>query len=200
MQITHNQLSLLWNIDVMCQYCIRSIFFFDVASSSGKNVWAFTQNCYGEIAVILWCKVFGGKREPTHYRKLFANGSLGGISEETACQRVLISTQMSEKEYEKFWKEAKAARDKFLVHNEFNRKDEVIFPELDVISRVCCEMRDILRHIADSTTPVELKDEDFHRNIWGSVSENTNSRLLDAVREESRELAMAIQGIKVESS
>ena len=194
MQITHDQLTLLWNVDVMCQRCIRSVIFFDVASDSAKNVWAFTQNCYGEIAVILWCKVFGGEREPTHYRTLFSNGPLGGVSGESARQRVLKCSQMSEEEYRKFWRTAKAARDKFLVHNEFNTKEEVVFPDLDVMSRVCCEMRDIVRQIATSTTPAKPTDEDFHRDIVGFTTSRDNARFISVVRDESRELAEAIRG------
>jgi hypothetical protein len=187
--ITHDQLNLLWNIEVACQWCIRAAHYFDVASNSKSNMWSFTQNCYGGICVIHWCQVFGAKSEPTHYSKLFGVEPLAGMSKNRTEERLRQSTGMDKIIYKQLWNETKKARDKFLVHNEFNSKETPIFPDLDVLIKVCCEMRNI---ISDIVTLVKSDDPKKQADIAHFVTHFTNEMFLAEIQKETHVLVQAM--------
>ncbi len=190
-QLTHDQLLLLWNIDVLCQRCVRLAHYFDVVSGAKKSVWKFTQNSYGELCVIYWCKVFGGKREPSHYTRLFLAGSLAGVTEACARQRLHNSAGLSAAKYDAFWKEVKTARDKYMVHNEFNTTERVVFPDLEMMAKVCHEMREVVREIITNTKAANHGDQDLHRNIEEFVSMHDTLNFSHTIQKESRDLVKA---------
>ena len=187
--LTRDQLDLLWNIEVACQWCIRAAYYFDVASNSKSNMWSFTQNCYGGICVIHWCQVFGACSEPTHYTKLFGVGSLAGMSKDQARERLRLSTGMDKITYNKFWEKTKDARDQILVHNEFNSKDSPVFPDPYVLIKVCFEMRNIINEIV---TREKADDPKKQGDIAHFVSHFTNDKFLAEIKEETQELVTAI--------
>lgn len=188
--LTHENLDLLWNIEVLCQRCIRAERFFNVVSGSKSNAWAFTQNCYGEICVILWCQVFGALSEPTHYSKLFEAGPLAGMRKQDIEVRLRQSTGKDVHEYKKLWQEVKIARDKFMVHNEFNSKDIPCFPDLDSMVKVCLEMRNIIREIVTSEKSDDPKKQG---DIVHFVSCFTNAIFLATIQDESFELIQSLK-------
>lgn len=71
------QVELIWQMDNICHRCLRAGKYFLALTSNLDNLWAFTQNCYGEITAILWCKLFGAyENNPTHYSHLFKQKEL----------------------------------------------------------------------------------------------------------------------------
>lgn len=184
-----DQLDLLWNIEIACQRCIRASHYFDIVSGTKANMWIFTQNCYGGICIIHWCQVFGVWSEPTHYSRLFKAGTVSSISKDQAADRLRKATGKDEHQYKSLWEEVKSARDKFLVHNEFSSKDRPVFPDLDILVKVCLEMRDIIREIVKSE---ESEDPKQQENIANFVSYYTNDRFLSEIKGESQRLFQAM--------
>jgi hypothetical protein len=180
--LTNEQLDLLWNIEIACQRCIRAASHFEVASNSKSDLWSFTQNCYGAMTVIHWCQIFGAYDEPTHFSSLFKNGALGGMLKEHVSNRLCAYVRMSQAEYNIFHKATTDARNKYFVHNEFKSELHLVFPDLDILKRLCLEMRNIIREIVvaeSSENPV------IHSAISESVSFLTNDRLLDEIQVEA---------------
>ncbi len=187
--ITRNQLDLLWNIEISCRRCIRASHCFDTASGTNRNLWAFTQNCYGGICVIHWCQVFGAWSEPTHYSKLFADSTITCISKDRVAARLRSSVSMTVEQYEKFWNDVKATRDKYLVHNQFDSADRPLFPDLDLMMAICTEMRDI---ICEIITAEQSEDERYRGDIEHFLSHNTNDKFLQEIRQDLPSLATAV--------
>lgn len=187
--LTSRQFDLMWNIEVACQKCIRAAHHFEIASNSVNKVWSFSQNCYGGISVIFWCQVFGAYPEPTHFKKLFEAGPLAGMSKGQAAERLWQSAGMNESQYSKLWNEAINARNKYLVHNDFNTKDRPVFPDLDVLVNVCLEMRNIIIDIAKHENSDDPKKLD---EILQSISYFTNDRFLAEIKAEQQVLRQNI--------
>ena len=187
--MNRSQLDLLWNIEIACRRCITASCYFDITSGTEQNLWAFTQNCYGEICVIHWCKVFGARSEPTHYSRLFDTPTIACISKHQVAIRLHTSVTKTEAEYTRLWRDVKKARDKFLVHNEFSLTDKPIFPDLDLLVKVCIEIRDVIREII---TAEQSDDETYRSNIKHFLDHYTNDRLLEEIKQELPILAAAV--------
>src|SRR5208283_1660157 len=69
--ITTQDLTLLYQIEVHCELCIRACVYARALSGSKRPMWVFTHNCFAEAAILHWCKVFGSRKEPTHYSHFF---------------------------------------------------------------------------------------------------------------------------------
>ncbi len=145
--VPSENLELMWNIEVACRRCIQAAYSFDVSSKSSSNILAFTQNCYGAMCVIHWCQVFGTCSERTHFSRLFKGGTISCMTKAHAAARIWQSVAMNEEEYEIFWEGVVNARDKYLVHNDFDAPKRPIFPDLSILVNACLEMRSILRDI-----------------------------------------------------
>ena len=150
--ISTGDIHFLEQIEIHCRKCMRAASYFDVASGTKSNLWAFTQNCYGEIAITYWCKVFGTSSEPMHFSKLFgsrkfATKSRVTISIENIRQRLRGASAMEERQYCVFWKNVKDCRNKVFVHNEFTNGHRPTFPDLALLSAICGEMRTIIGDI-----------------------------------------------------
>lgn len=186
--LTRQQINLLWAIDMACTRCIFAAKCFDIVSDANKNVWAFTQNCYGGICVIHWCQVFGACKEPTHYSRLFDEGSVSNMTKEEVSNRLRGVLGMNESEYLCFWETVKQARDKYLVHDDFADADRPTFPDSTMMLKTSLEMRDILRHIIDSES---IEDEE-DRGVVDFVSRMTNDRYLLQIDNDVQPLVRAV--------
>lgn len=180
--LTNEQLDLLWNIEIACQRCIRAASHFEVASNSKSELWSFTQNCYGAMTVIHWCQIFGAYDEPTHFSSLFKNGALGGMLKEHVSNRLCAYVRMSQEAYSLLHKEATDARNKYFVHNEYNNKVRIVFPDLVILKRLCLEMRDIIREIVAAESS---ENQEKHLAISESLSFLTKDRLLNEIHVEA---------------
>jgi len=187
--LTYGQLDLIWNIEVACQRCIRASQYFNVVSGTRRNLWAFTQNCYGGICVVHWCQVFGSRSEPTHYSRIFESGAVSTISKEEVSKKLHASVGMNDDQYMQFWQSVKDARDKFLVHNEFSSSDRPVFPDLAKMADVCLEMRKILLDIIESESSENPK---YQGDIRHFISSYTNDRLVSEITNDLPDLKQAL--------
>ena len=172
------QLDHLWGIEVACQLCIRAGKYFDAVSGSRINAWAFTQNCFGGVCIIHWCQVFGAYNEPTHYSKLFAQGTIATMTKNIVAERLRSSVSMTERQYRSSWKGVTDARNKYFVHYEYGVKKLPKFPDIDMLITTSLEMRSIVRDIVHNETAFDqTRLKDFVR----FVSYHTNARYLSEV-------------------
>ena len=191
--LTKDQLDLLWVVEFACQRCIRAGKYFDVASGTQQNVWAFTQNCYGGICVIHWCQVFGARSEPTHYSHLFDMGNLAQITKDIVAERLLAALGMNDDQYHAFWKGVKGARDGYLVHHEFLAPDSPKFPDTDLLVKTCLAMRTVMREIIESESAEDAK---LHGDIRHFMSHYTNERFLSEIGHETEALKQTLSNKK----
>ena len=187
--LTRDRLDLLWAIEMACQRCIRAGKCFDVVSGTQKNVWNFMQNCYGGICVIHWCQVFGARSEPTHYSHLFDNEILAQMTKNRVAERLRGALGMKDDQYCIFWKGVMDARDRYLVHNEFDDEDSPKFPDIDLLVKTCLVMRSVVREIIESESAENAK---LHRDIRNFVSLLTNQRYLSKINDENKVLVKAV--------
>ena len=192
--LSADDIHFLWQIEVHCQRCMRAAKFFDCASGTNKTLWTFTQNCYGEIAITYWCKVFGAKSEPTHFSKLFegrtfATGTGGAISINNVRQRLQSAVGMSEGQYHQFWNEVKDARDKVFVHNEFTAQPRPTFPDIEKLAVVTAEMRTIIGEIVAGE---QCQDSDYLTHFRYFMEDRPNRVFLRQITTDGNLLAAAI--------
>jgi len=180
MIITAQDLKLLYQIEVHCEKCIRACVYADVASGSSVNMWAFTQNCFAEAAILHWCKVFGSRKEPTHYTLFFKGKCIpmpdgSRLTVDEVRVRLCSAAKMTADEYLKFWKNLKKGRDKYFVHNEFSMPKRGNFPDLEVLKRVALEMRNLIH---DVVSHEESEDGEKHKHFRELVEWHRNSKYL----------------------
>ena len=196
--LTRKKLELVWHINVSCLKCIRTAKYFKVVSGVGsnrwkftqRNLWNFTQNCYGGICVIHWCQVFGNRSERTHYSHLFDDGTISVITKEQITERLRNKLGMNEQQYNSLWEEVKKARDKYFVHYDFDTSDRPVFPKLDHLVDICLEMREITFEIINSE---KSEDPEFQMKIKNDFSRFKNKRLLSVIEKESHRLENAVK-------
>ena len=100
--LTRQNLELLWSIDSACQQSIRSAQYCQTVSRGQLNTWLFMQNYFGTVAIVFWCQVFGSKKEPTHYSRLFKNAAPLWPSESDVTRRLHTSAGLNEPQYDVF--------------------------------------------------------------------------------------------------
>ena len=150
--ITRKDLDLLYQIEVHCEKCIRSCCYFYAVSGCSVKMWKFTQNCFGESAILHWCRVFGARKEPTHFARFFEGRVIpmkdgSRLTLDLVRQRVCKAAKMTADEYARFWKNVKNGRDKYLVHTDIDRPVHATFPNPDVLKAVALAMRDIIHDV-----------------------------------------------------
>jgi hypothetical protein len=111
------------------------------------------------------------------------------MSKDQARERLRQSTGMDKIKYNNFWKETKKARDQIFGHNEFNSKDSPVFPDPDVLIKVCFEMRNIINEIVTREKADDPKKQGDSAHF---VSHFTNVKFLAEIKEETQELVKAI--------
>lgn len=163
--LTNDQCNLIWQIDGACRKCIRAVFYFNAVTNRGREVWSFTQNCFGEIAAIQWSHIFGKYKDCTHFSQLFGDPAIGIIDPKFKIDNVRIrlhtAISVNEDQYNDLWKEIMNFRDSYAAHWDY-RKKTVVFPDLEKAMTLCIEMRDILRDLVvkavSETSGRELQD------------------------------------------
>jgi len=182
--LTAKDLTLLNQIEMHCEKCIRACVYAKAVNCSSVNMWAFTQNCFAEAAILHWCKVFGSNNEPTHYTKYFKDNCISmpdgsKLTMDLVRSRLYSAANMTEDEYNKFWKNLKKGRDQYFVHNEFSIPKRGKFPDLDVLKRVAVEMRNV---IYDVVSHEKSEDLERHRSFQAFLFVNQNNKYLQDLK------------------
>lgn len=178
--LTAKDLTLLNQIEMHCEKCIRACVYAEAVNGSSVNMWAFTQNCFAEAAILHWCKVFSSNNEPTHYTKYFKDNCISmsdgsKLTMDLVRSRLYSAANMTEVEYNKFWENLKIGRDKYFVHNEFSIQMRGKFPDMDVLKRVAIEMRNV---IYDVVSNMKSEDPERHRRFQAFLFVNQNNKYL----------------------
>ncbi len=125
MRLTEEQRELRWQIEVVCYRCLHAVEYFDGVTEMGNNkFWMFTQNCYGEIACLLWCHIFNSRsNDPIHYWNLFGEDRLSGLGSgfllPSVQQRLWSVAELDAGSYEQFRKEVVDFRNSYVSHREY---------------------------------------------------------------------------------
>ena len=82
--------------------------------SNHLNFFRVYDNCLFDVTVVAWCKVFGSRRESTHWRKVF-QGDLSNLEPK------IWAAGGGEEKYEQLSREIRAYRDKIVAH--YDEKD-----------------------------------------------------------------------------
>lgn len=190
--LTQDQIELIWQMDTICHRCIRAGEYFKALTCNTENLWSFTQNCYGEIAALLWCQLFHRYKEPTHYSQLFKPTSSkpieAGYSKEKVKDRLLKKINLNGQEYGSFGNDIIYFRNKYVAHREYTAKS-LKFPDLDKVIQMCEEMREILREFVNLLAKGS-GDSDL-RDLKAFLDQNNNNELLAQLKREASHLVIA---------
>lgn len=182
--ITAQGLTLLIQIEMHCERCIRACVYAEAVNGSSVDMWAFTQNCFAEAAILHWCKVFGSYEEPTHYTNIFKDDCISmpagsQLTIELVRARLHTATNMTEDEYTEFWKNLKMGRDKYFVHNDFSEQFRGKFPDLDMLKRGAMEMREVIYDVVCSE---KSEDSERHGRLQAYLFKNQNLNFLKVLK------------------
>jgi hypothetical protein len=200
MNITAQDLDLLFQIEIHAQKCIRAVMYAEAVSGTETNMWAFAQNCFAESAILHWCKIFGSHKEPTHYKRFF-NGNCFKMTNGTHLTvepirgRFCKSAGISEDEYLSIWENIKEGRDKFFVHNEFTVSSRPKLPDLELLKKMALEMRDIIHDIISQE---DSEDSEKHKLFKDIVQWNKNHNYLKTLQNDCGYFKKAVS-IKTEA-
>ena len=185
------QIKLIFQIDTVAHRCIRAVIYFDATTGKGANFWAFTQNCYGEIACLNWCHIFKSySNDPAHYNNLFGNDALIHIDQKFAHaqvkQQLIMSICSNEVEYEQFRKQVVDFRNKYVSHRDYHQ-GSITFPNLNKAKKECELIRDILRDcvsVAAQIDPEYAELEELNEHLtW-----NNNQQLVNECEEDANKI------------
>jgi hypothetical protein len=122
--------------------------YFRAATGHNETFWKFSQNCYGEVAILLWCHLFNSyNKDPVHYKNLFGGDKLVPLSKLFATSavraRLLTAASLDEVSYADYREAVKVFRDKYVAHREY-LQGAVTFPDLKIAASMIRELRVIL--------------------------------------------------------
>ena len=94
-----------------------------------QNYWILIFNNFLDIAALEWCKVFGSKSNLTHWSKHIKN-------QDEFRSNMLIHLNLSQEEWEEYWKSIKDYRDCMVAHHIHNPEIEN-FPDFNIALLSC---------------------------------------------------------------
>lgn len=153
-----NQLNKIKFIENILYRLIKYQHYFELCSGHKGNFWPATQNLFGESVVLFWCHIFGSDKDQTHFKNFFTDEECSVFSFKAVKKRMISTMELSEQEYEKFWKEVKDCRDKFISHKELNRL--IKLPDIDLCRIQAEELRNILSEYS------EMKNFEGNNTEW----------------------------------
>ncbi len=190
MRLTEEQRDLRWQIEVVCYRCLHAIEYLKSVSRRGDDdFWKFTENCYAEVACLLWCHVFNSRnKDPVHYWKLFGEGRLSGLGVPfvyaTVQQRLWSAAKLDKGSYEQFRKGVVDFRNCYVSHREYTC-ESVAFPCLDKVKAMCLEMRNLLEETVQAETAANPDDPDL-KELLEYYAHHQNEADFRKCREETR--------------
>ncbi len=160
--LTDAQCKLIWQIDTACRKCIRAALYFNALTDKTPELWTFSQNCFGEIAIIQWCHVFNNYKDHTHFCQLFGDSAISAIDTQFSINKVrdrlCVAIDLTTEQYTSFRQEVVDFRNSYAAHMDFEKKG-VIFPDLNRAMKLCVEMRDIIRQLVVKSVTTKCSQE-----------------------------------------
>lgn len=148
---------------VACR-CVYAVQYFEAVSKLDNEFWAFTQNCFGEMACLYWCHLFNSWDDDLHYTKVFGRDALQNLSEEFSCrsvkERICKAAGLDNSGYDSFRTSVVNIRDKYIAH-----KDETAttlnFPDINLVGLMCLEFREVLAECFCAAAIVDPHNSDY---------------------------------------
>jgi len=132
------------------QRAVMAVEYFNAVTGNGEEseFWAFSQNCFGETACLLWCHVFKSYSDDLHYKNLFGNNKLVFLDESFSYgnvqKRLLDRAGMTIGEYTDFRESVVSIRDQFIAHRDTGTTG-LIFPKINIARDMCLELMNIFK-------------------------------------------------------
>ena len=148
MVLSEQQRGLRWQIEWIAFMGIHSVLYFDGVTHEDGDFWIFTQKCYGEKAVSLWCQLFNSyQKDPTHYHNLFGEDQMAILGDQFSYKnvkaRLVEASGFKEEEYPAYRETVVNFRNRYSSHRDYEI-GSIIFPELKHALLMFKEIRTIL--------------------------------------------------------
>ncbi len=133
---------------------MRATLYCHAVTDKPDDLWGFSQNCFGEIAVLQWCHVFNSYSDCTHFTKLFDDPTISALGDPFTSDAVrsrLYSAGgfQGGDDYAQFRQSMVAFRNTCAAHWDYN--EVATFPDLDKALAVAVEMRNGLKVLVEKT-------------------------------------------------
>jgi hypothetical protein len=171
-------LKLINQIEEVAYRCVIDEHYFEmVTANTEKDFWHVVQNALGDGVCIYWCHLFGSNKDNLHYSKLFNRPDVLAVgkkySRASVKKRILDAVNYDDEQYEKFWKEVKDCRDKFVAHRENGAVG--IFPHINICRLMAEELRTILSELIEECSAKSEEDFELSKlQIYYSAHRNNH--------------------------
>jgi hypothetical protein len=122
-----------------------------------KRLWASTTDGHLKLAAIAWCKVFGSRKEDTHWAKN-PNGSIPRQTKDEFRRRVVSVTGLTHEQWEIYHIKMLAFRYKFVAHFDLTSPFNEPVPSFDPALQAAYAFQEWVR---DLIQPVLLNQDAF---------------------------------------
>ena len=136
----------LGSVEGIAHRCLTYGRYFARVSSHPQyaKFWIYVQNALGEAFCLLWCHLFGSRKDDFHFSRLFDHPDIRNAGSHFGADavraRLLAASGLSEDDYAALWRAMKRCRDKYVAHRE-DPAPIVIFPDIDQ----ACDLVEALR-------------------------------------------------------
>lgn len=148
-------------------YIVRNIAFYRslaiYCDSLNQNFWIYSFNNFFDMSVLEWCKVFGSRREPTHWTTVVSD-------EDMFRSDMLTELNLTDDEWESYWIEMKDYRDISVAHHTKN-PDLTKYPCLDTaLASTVFLYGHLVNQLSDAPEPVYFLPKDLSRYYERALS------------------------------
>jgi len=144
-RIASQMIRILWD-GLCCIYYRKNLYDEYRNKNTGRSDWyAITCNAYLDTAIKDWCQLFGSDKEETHYKKLLnyknfedkINQDGRQENKKEVLKNILLGqAEISENEFNSFWKSSIDYRNKYYIHTvhdpEQIKDGDLSVPTLDI--------------------------------------------------------------------
>lgn len=122
-----------------------------------REFWVYTNDAHLKSAVMIWCKLFGIKKEETHWQRLFSNKICD--AQTLRFYELLEEKGISREQFEQFSNDMRTFRNKYVAHqNDYNKP----VPILDIAYEAVFALDKLIRE-----SPYTFTDDKFELMVDG---------------------------------
>lgn len=175
--------------------CIRCARYFQATSGKTLDFFKFSQNCFGELAIMHWATLFGNENsESTHFKIFFSRKDVLDVLETNDLiselkADFLSRMEFSEDQYQDFWCNACRVRNRFIAHRD--ELSDLRFPDVLKMSVQCFVLRKYMQKVLTRS----ISDGDCRSSVCTLsryYSENGSEDLYTATLDKSIEDAQTV--------
>ena len=148
-------------------YIVRNIAYYRSLAAYGdsldQNFWIFAFNNFFDLSVLEWCKIFGSRREPTHWASVVSD-------EHVFRSELLTRLKLTPDEWESYWSQMKNYRDISVAHHTKDPKFTK-YPHLDTaLASTVFLYGHLVDQLEHAPEPVSFLPKDLSRYYERSLS------------------------------